>query len=104
MPFKNLGNDPETAFYEFSLADAVITELARVRADGQHHEQRQRLLRALADVRFDYTRWFAQFKSLHGETVQRAVLAGAPADPIPAEVQGVQALRVITQDPVYQLK
>ena len=32
MPFKNLGNDPETAFYEFSLADAVITELARIRA------------------------------------------------------------------------
>ena len=32
MPFKNLGNDAETAFYEFSLADAVITELARVRA------------------------------------------------------------------------
>lgn len=32
MPFKNLGNDAETAFYEFSLADAVITELARVRS------------------------------------------------------------------------
>jgi serine/threonine protein kinase/tetratricopeptide (TPR) repeat protein len=32
MPFKNTGGDPETAFYEFSLADAVITELARVRA------------------------------------------------------------------------
>ncbi|MEP6742195.1 MAG: protein kinase [bacterium] len=32
MPFKNLGNDPETEFYEFSLADAVITELARVRS------------------------------------------------------------------------
>jgi serine/threonine-protein kinase len=32
LPFKNLGNDSETAFYEFSLADAVITELARVRA------------------------------------------------------------------------
>src|SRR2546421_2490923 len=32
MPFKNLGNDAETAFYEFSLADGVITELARVRA------------------------------------------------------------------------
>ena len=32
MPFKNLGDDPETAFYEFSLADAVITELARVRS------------------------------------------------------------------------
>lgn len=32
LPFKNLGNDPESAFYEFSLADAVITELARVRS------------------------------------------------------------------------
>ena len=32
MPFKNLGNDEEMAFYEFSLADAVITELARVRS------------------------------------------------------------------------
>lgn len=32
LPFKNLGNDNETAFYEFSLADAVITELARVRS------------------------------------------------------------------------
>ena len=32
LPFKNLGNDPETSFYEFSLADAVITELARVRS------------------------------------------------------------------------
>ena len=32
LPFKNLSNDPETTFYEFSLADAVITELARVRS------------------------------------------------------------------------
>ena len=32
LPFKNIGNDNETAFYEFSLADAVITELARVRS------------------------------------------------------------------------
>src|SRR6267142_6224274 len=30
--FRNLNNDPESSFYEFSLADAVITELARVRA------------------------------------------------------------------------
>jgi serine/threonine-protein kinase len=32
LPFKNLGNDQETSFYEFSLADAVITELAHVRS------------------------------------------------------------------------
>jgi eukaryotic-like serine/threonine-protein kinase len=30
--FRNLGNDPAATFYEFSLADAVITELARVRS------------------------------------------------------------------------
>ena len=32
LPFKNVGNDREIDFYQFSLADAVITELARVRA------------------------------------------------------------------------
>src|SRR5260221_8091224 len=32
LPFKNLSNSPESSFYEFSLADAVITELARIRS------------------------------------------------------------------------
>jgi serine/threonine protein kinase/tetratricopeptide (TPR) repeat protein len=32
LPFKNLSNDAEASFYEFSLADAVITELARNRS------------------------------------------------------------------------
>jgi len=32
LPFKNLSNDSEASFYEFSLADAVITELARLRS------------------------------------------------------------------------
>lgn len=32
LPFKNLNNDPASSFYEFSLADAVITELARIRS------------------------------------------------------------------------
>ena len=32
LPFKNLNNDPASGFYEFSLADAVITELARIRS------------------------------------------------------------------------
>src|SRR6185503_7662123 len=32
LPFKTVGNDPQSSFYEFSLADAVITELARVRS------------------------------------------------------------------------
>src|SRR2546422_31439 len=32
LPFKNLSDDPASSFYEFALADAVITELARVRS------------------------------------------------------------------------
>ncbi|HMG74863.1 MAG TPA: protein kinase [Pyrinomonadaceae bacterium] len=32
LPFKNLANNSEASFYEFSLADAVITELARIRS------------------------------------------------------------------------
>lgn len=32
LPFQNLSKDPAAAFYEFSLADAVITELAQIRS------------------------------------------------------------------------
>jgi serine/threonine-protein kinase len=32
LPFKNLSQAPESAFYEFALADAVITELAQVKS------------------------------------------------------------------------
>jgi len=32
LPFKNLSNDPNSNFYEFALADAVITELAQIRS------------------------------------------------------------------------
>jgi TolB-like protein/tetratricopeptide (TPR) repeat protein len=32
LPFKNMSNDTGSSFYEFSLADAVITELARLRS------------------------------------------------------------------------
>ena len=32
LPFKNLSHDPATDFYEFALADAVITELAQLKS------------------------------------------------------------------------
>jgi serine/threonine-protein kinase len=31
LPFRNLAQDPQAAFYEFALADALITELGQVR-------------------------------------------------------------------------
>lgn len=32
LPFQNLSKDPASSFYEFALADAVITELAQIRS------------------------------------------------------------------------
>jgi eukaryotic-like serine/threonine-protein kinase len=32
LPFRNISGDPQAAFYEFGLADAVITDLAQVRS------------------------------------------------------------------------
>ncbi len=32
LPFQNMGHDPASSFYEFALADAVITELAQIRS------------------------------------------------------------------------
>lgn len=32
LPFQNLSRDPASSFYEFALADAVITELAQIRS------------------------------------------------------------------------
>jgi len=32
LPFQNLSGDPASGFYEFALADAVITELAQIRS------------------------------------------------------------------------
>src|SRR5206468_10441192 len=32
LPFANLSKDPASSFYEFALADAVITELAQIRS------------------------------------------------------------------------
>ena len=32
LPFRNLSSDPDTRFYEFSLADGLITELAHVKS------------------------------------------------------------------------
>jgi serine/threonine protein kinase/tetratricopeptide (TPR) repeat protein len=32
LPFKNLSKDPQSNFYEFALADAVITELAQLKS------------------------------------------------------------------------
>jgi uncharacterized protein (DUF1800 family) len=65
---------------------------------------RERLVRAMSEVRFDSTQWLSQVQPRGAEGVQRVVLAAAPGNPVPAGVEGLQAVRLFTQDAAYQLK
>jgi len=64
---------------------------------------RMRYQQALADIRFDSDRWLASYQTEPGR-VPQVVLAQAPASPPPSGTQGVELLRALVLDPVYQLK
>jgi uncharacterized protein (DUF1800 family) len=64
---------------------------------------RLRYLQALQDIRFDGDRWLAPYQAEPGRLPQ-VVLAQAPASPPPSGAQGVELLRALVLDPVYQLK
>ena len=70
---------------------------------GPANEMRQRLLRAMAEVQFDSQRWLQQAGSESAQ-VQRLVLGMAPQHPVPQGATGMDLIRRLTQDPVYQLK
>ena len=72
-------------------------------AAGPAADMRQRLLRAMAEVQFDSEHWLQQAGG-DAERVQRVVLAMAPQHPLPAGTSGMDVIRRLTQDPVYQLK
>jgi len=65
---------------------------------------RERAARAMAEVRFNPREWLAEIPTRHSENVQRVILAAAPAQPVPPEAEGLKAVRLLTQDAVYQLK
>lgn len=64
---------------------------------------RQRLLKAMAEIQFDSQTWL-QSAGHEPAQLQRVVLAMAPQHPLPAGASGIDAIRRLTQDPVYQLK
>jgi uncharacterized protein (DUF1800 family) len=66
-------------------------------------QMRQRLQRAFSAAHFDSERWF---KSTGGDAVQvqRLVLAMAPQHALPPGAAGIELVRHLAQDPVYQLK
>jgi uncharacterized protein (DUF1800 family) len=65
---------------------------------------RQRAARAMVEVRFEPGPWLGQLPRADADAVQRVLLAAAPASALPPETRGVDAVRLLTQDPVYQLK
>jgi hypothetical protein len=67
-------------------------------------EGRNRFIRAMMDIRFDSGRWLAQFEGAGPAGVQRVLLAAAPVQALPAGLQGMELIRHLTLDPVYQLK
>ncbi|HTD89469.1 MAG TPA: DUF1800 domain-containing protein [Burkholderiales bacterium] len=66
-------------------------------------EMRQRLQRALAEIHFDNERWLQQSGGSFAHA-QRQLLALALQQPLPPGTAGIEAVRRLTQDPVYQLK
>jgi len=73
-------------------------------ATGRQAEQRERFMRALMEVQFDSGRWLAQFKDGDGAAVERILLAMAPVNTRAPEAGGMELIRQLVQDPVYQLK
>ena len=73
------------------------------RAAARMGEGRQRYLQALLDVQFDGGKWLSQFEG-RPELLPRVILAAAPVTEAPPAVEGIELIRHLVLDPVYQLK
>ena len=87
-----------------AMAPASAATTATTAANNNpENEMRQRLQRALAQAHFDSEQWLHQAGNEPAQ-VQRLVLATAPQQPLPPGATGIEVIRRLTQDPVYQLK
>jgi hypothetical protein len=83
--------------------------MARPNQQANPGPNRERLMRAALDIRFSGGEWLRQFEgdpksvALH-DRLQKVLLPVAPASAELADVQGVELIRRLTADPVYQLK
>jgi hypothetical protein len=82
---------------------AAASGMERAKGTGRLTDGRERFLRAMMDVSFDGPGWLAQFQG-DAAALQRVVLAVAPVTAPPAGMQGMDLIRHLTIDPVYQLK
>ena len=96
---RDMGGDPKVMMAALRGGGAGIRNPNKLGEAMQ-----QRFLQALTDIHFDGERWMAQFPAADPYAIQHAVLAIDPVDTIPPGVQGMELIRALTQDPVYQLK
>ena len=64
---------------------------------------RARFARALQDIHVDADKWQAQFRG-NEHLMVKTLIAGEPANPPPAQVNGAGRIRELVLDPAYQLK
>jgi uncharacterized protein (DUF1800 family) len=64
---------------------------------------RQRYVQALLDVQFNGGKWLSQFDG-RPQLLPRVILAAAPVTEAPPTVEGIELIRHLVLDPVYQLK
>lgn len=84
-------------------AMTVDTNPAMNSAANPAADMRQRLQRAFSGIYFDSERWLQQ-SGADASHVQRQLLAMAPQLPVPPGVTGIEMVRHLAQDPVFQLK
>jgi uncharacterized protein (DUF1800 family) len=66
-------------------------------------DARERVLRAMAGIRFDEDKWRAQFRGSEA-LLSKVVLAVERSNPPLAAAQGLEPVRLLVLDPAYQLK
>jgi uncharacterized protein (DUF1800 family) len=72
--------------------------------DTKEKEGRERYQGALMNIRFESSRWLAQFGTEDPARLQRMILAAAPVSAPPEGAKGMELIRHYAMDPVYQLK
>jgi uncharacterized protein (DUF1800 family) len=87
------------------VAAAGMSEgMEQPRGIARIDDGRDRFMRAMMEIRFDGGRWLAQFKGGDTAGVQRVLLAAAPVSAPAPDIRGMELIRQLTLDPVYQLK
>jgi len=64
----------------------------------------ERFVKAVEGIQFDVNKWLSQFNVDERTQAARLVLAIAPVDRLDNNARGLELIRQITRDPVYQLK